>query len=832
MATQTPRIPFSLHLNRFTQGLLALTVGTVVGLVILGWIATLLVPASAKALYDSVGFGVQAPDEANLAALSQSSTVFAADGQIVSELHDEENRIVIPLSEIPPLVQNAVLAAEDRKFWQHPGYDVEGIGRAAMENLRKGGVSQGGSTITQQLAKSQVGREATFQRKLAEVAFAVALERDLTKEEILERYLNQVYFGSGAYGIEAAALEYFGVKANQLSVAQAATLASQIRSPGNDARKAPEVALRRRNDVLNYLLASNQIDQGTFDEAVATPIVVQPRQIKEPIFPYISDAVKQEFFNMPQFGATRADRVRTLFNGGLNIYTSFDPAMQKMAEETVLSFFKKKAPTAVLSAVDPRTGQIRAVYGNQDYNDESDEARKFNLATQGRRQPGSSLKPWVMATALEMGYSPDMTLEGMSGAKFKTGDSWQYRGVKNYGGANHGNPTMRQALIKSTNTAFAQLVVMEGIENMLDTMRRAGYDIEAITGGIHNPSIALGGTERGVTTLEMASGYGTFANAGGHIKASFIDKITDKQGNVLYTRDDTYTQVISPANAAVMISTMRGVVNGGTGGRASVPGWPVAGKTGTSQTNVDAWFAGVTPVLATAVWVGHPEGRIPMYGMTGGAAPAAVFSSFMRKALATMPKADYPTTPHGRLKEAAAGEIEVPMVTGRTVDAATEELEALGLKVSVNAIDSNEKINTVLLQSPRAGDVVDPGAMVVLTISNGNKIKIIKPSASASPSTSPSASPSALPSAPSTAPTGPTATPTTKPTPTPTAKPSKPAASEGKPPTSAPSKPGTDGTAKPPGPTKPKPKPKPEQPAPLPTAAPTDAPIDQASPSR
>ncbi|WP_336251201.1 penicillin-binding transpeptidase domain-containing protein, partial [Stomatohabitans albus] len=190
---------------------------------------------------------------------------------------------------------------------------------------------------------------------------------------------------------------------------------------------------------------------------------------------------------------------------------------------------------------------------------------------------------------------------------------------------------------------------------MLDTMGRAGYDIEAITAGIHNPSIALGGTEVGVTTLEMASGYGTFANAGGHIKPSLIDRIEDKQGNVLYTRDDTYTQVISPANASIMISTMRSVVNGGTGGRAAVSGWPVAGKTGTSQTNVDAWFAGVTPVLSTAVWVGHPEGRIPMYGVTGGAAPAAVFSSFMRKALANIPKADYPSTPHGKLREATSG---------------------------------------------------------------------------------------------------------------------------------------------------------------------------------
>ncbi|WP_336251016.1 biosynthetic peptidoglycan transglycosylase, partial [Stomatohabitans albus] len=270
--TTHPALPF--RFGKVTQGFLALAAGTVVGLLVLGWIATLLLPASGRALFDSVGFGVQAPDDAKLATLSQSSSVFAADGQLVSELHDEENRIVVPLAEIPPVVQNAILAAEDRKFWSHPGYDVEGIGRAAVGNIRRGGVSQGGSTITQQLAKSEVGTEATFQRKLAEVAFAVALERDLTKEQILERYLNQVYFGGGAYGIEAAALEYYGVKANQLRVDQAATLAGQIRSPGKDARKSPEVAKRRRDEILHQLLAVNQLTQEEHDQAIAQPIQV------------------------------------------------------------------------------------------------------------------------------------------------------------------------------------------------------------------------------------------------------------------------------------------------------------------------------------------------------------------------------------------------------------------------------------------------------------------------------------------------------------------------------------------------------------------------------
>lgn len=716
-----------------TGGLFA---GLLAGFVVIGWVATLLLAPAAEGLSNSVGFGVQVPPDVELAGLDQTSTIYAADGSVIAVLHDEVDRTVISLDEVPVHVQNAVLAAEDRRFWEYEGYDVEGLGRALLENVRNRGVSQGGSTITQQLAKSEVGDEVSIQRKLSEIAFAIALERELTKEEILERYLNQVYFGGGAYGIAAAAEEYFDKPVAQLTPAEAATLAGQIRSPGaTDPRRFPDIAVRRRDATLRAMVEEGWLDADQLQTQLSTPLQLAPRVIEQPDDPYIAEAVKQEFYTLEEFGADRLERNDILLNGGLEIFTSFDPHLQQVAEDVVLSYFPDPSPTAALSAVDPRTGQIRAIFGGTDFSRE-----QYNFATQGRRQPGSGWKPLVMATALEIGFSPSMRLPGASPSKFPTGDTWETIGVKNFGGASYGPLSMRSALVRSVNTAFAQLMLIVGPENVVELANSLGIDTDAAlrdpTSGqvIINPSIALGGLTNGVTTLEMAGAFSAFANAGAWFEPSLIDRVEDQQGNVLYERSTVPTQIFDPVVNEIMVDTMQQVVCCGTAGRASISnlGWRAAGKTGTSQSNADAWFTGYTPVLSTSVWVGHPEARIAMYGVSSGRQPSQIWRDFMTVALEGIEPIDFPTEPPGAPQlPVEEGEVEVPDVRRLQEFDAYRELADVGLSARSTEVDSERPAGTVVWQSPRGGTVVPGGEQITLGISTGS----VPPPPTAAPAT-------------------------------------------------------------------------------------------------
>ncbi|MGI9016599.1 MAG: transglycosylase domain-containing protein [Euzebya sp.] len=696
-----------------------LFLGLLVGFLVIGWVASLLLTPAVEGVANSVGFGIQVPPAVDLAGLDQTSTVYAADGTVLAILHDEVDRTVVSLDQVPPHVQNAVLAAEDRRFYDHDGYDVEGLGRALLENIQSRGVSQGGSTITQQLAKSEVGDEVSLQRKLAEIAFARALESQLTKEQILERYLNQVYFGSGAYGIAAAAEQFFGKEVGQLTPAEAATLAGQIRSPGStNPRSFPEIAIRRRNATLNAMAEEGWLDPEQLPAELTAPLTLVPQVVDVPSDPYIAEAVKQEFYTLSEFGEDRLERSDALLNGGLEIFTSFDPRLQQIAEESVLEYFPETTPTGALASVDPRTGQIRAIFGGTDFDTE-----QFNFATQGRRQPGSSWKPFVMATALEIGFSPSLQLTGTSGTKFPTGDEWETRGVSNYGGGSYGSLTMRQALIRSVNTAFAELMLIVGPENVVSLAQSLGINTSAATANIINPSIALGGLEVGVTPLEMAGAYSAFANAGAFIRPSLIDRVTDQQGNVLFERDLTPTQVLDPTVNEVMVDTMQQVVCCGTAGRASISqqGWQAGGKTGTAQSNADAWFIGYTPVLSTAVWTGHPEARIRMPGATGGNLPARVWHDFMVRALEGIEPIDFPTEPPGGYIATAPeeGEVEVPDVKGLQEFDALRELADEGLAGDTTEVASERPAGTVVSQQPRGGTIVARGERIRLGISTG-----------------------------------------------------------------------------------------------------------------
>lgn len=699
-----------------------LLLGLLVGYLVLGWVATMLLTPAVAGVTNSVGVGFQVPPAVELAGLDQTSTMYAADGSVLAVLHDEVDRTLVELEQIPPHVQNAVLAAEDQRFYEHDGYDVEGLGRAFFQNVQSREVNQGGSTITQQLAKSEVGDEVSLQRKAVEIAFARALEVQFSKEEILGRYLNQVYFGSGAYGIQAAAEEFYGKDVGDLTVAEAATLAGMIRSPGaTNPREFPDIALRRRDATLAAMVEQGWLPREQLAIEQAAPLAIVDKVINEPADPYIAEAVKQEFYTLEEFGADRLERNENLLNGGLEIYTSFDPRLQQIARESVLSYFPESTPTGALASVDPRTGQIRAIFGGTDFDTE-----QFNFATQGRRQPGSSWKPFVMTTALEIGLSPSITLTGTSPTKFEIGladDPWRTEGVQNYGGASYGDLSMEQALVRSVNTAFAELMLIVGPENVVSLTESLGVNTAAATEGIYNPSIALGGLQNGVTPLEMAGAYAAFANAGAFIKPSLIDRVTDKQGNVLFERNVVPTQVIDPAVNQVMVNTMQQVVCCGTAPNANISsiGWRAAGKTGTAQGNADAWFVGYTPVLSTAVWTGHPEARIAMPGATGGNLPARVWHDFMIQALGGIEPIPFPTQPPAGLvpEEAEEGEVVVPDVRGMQQFDALRELADIGLAGVQNEVASGTTAGTVLSQQPRAGTVITTGQQISLGVSTG-----------------------------------------------------------------------------------------------------------------
>ncbi|MEO2107983.1 MAG: transglycosylase domain-containing protein [Actinomycetota bacterium] len=790
-----------------TGGLFA---GLLVGFLILGWVASMLLAPAGEGLANSVGFGVQVPQEVELAGLDQTSTVYAADGSVIAVLHDEVDRTIVTLDEIPPHVQNAVLAAEDRRFYEHDGFDVEGFGRALLENLRTRDVSQGGSTITQQLAKSEVGDDISLQRKLTEVAFAMALERELTKEEILERYLNQVYFGGGAYGIAAAAEEYFAKTVGELTAGEAATLAGQIRSPGaTDPRRFPDIALRRRDATLRAMVQEGWLPPEQLESELNVPLQIAPRIIEQPSDPFIAEAVKQEFYTLEEFGDSRLERNEVLLNGGLNVYTSFDPRLQRIAEEVVLSYFPDPTPTAALSSVDPRTGQIRAIFGGSDFDRE-----QYNFATQGRRQPGSGWKPLVMATALEIGFSPSMTLPGASPTRFETGDEWEDRGVKNFGNASYGPITMRRALVSSVNTAFDQLMLIVGTENVVNLANQLGIDTNAalrdpVTGQvIINPSIALGGLTNGVTTLEMAGAFAAFANAGAWIEPSLIDRVEDQQGNVLYARPTVPTQIFDPVVNEIMVDTMQQVVCCGTAGRANIAnlGWRAGGKTGTSQSNADAWFTGYTPVLSTSVWVGHPEGRIAMSGVSSGRQPSQIWHDFMVQALEGVEPIEFPTEPPGGYeREVQEGDVEVPDVRTLQEFDAYRELADVGLSARTTEVDSERPAGQVVWQQPRGGSVVPAGEQITIGISTGS---VPPPPPPATPTDQPTAVPEPEPEPP----TGPTDNPNPQePLPGPPDNP------QGRPTTDPAPPPPPPPPAPPPAPAPPPPEPAPEpEPAPPP----------------
>jgi penicillin-binding protein 1A len=538
------------------------------------------------------------------------------------------NREVLALDEIPDVVKDMVVAVEDQRFWDHSGWDGGGMLRAAMANVRAGEVAQGGSTISQQLAKENfAGNDRTLVRKAEELLYAVALEDRYDKPQLLEHYLNQVYLGSRAYGVAAAAREYFGVSVAGLSPDQAALLVGLIRSPASlDPRVHPEAARARRDAVLRIAANQGVLEPGAAETLAAVPIELVPPSPQATDL-LLSGAVGRELLAEPALGATVEERAEHLATGGLQIETSIDPGLQEAATRAVNDGLSPwPGLGGALAAVDPQRGEVVALVGVNPPGTES-----FDLAAQGRRQPGSALKPLAAIAALEAGLGSDQELagDGPVELEYAGGRRWT---IDNFGGADHGSVNLEEALVSSVNTAFAQVAVATGAEPIVDVARRLGIDVEAAMGPANErgPSLALGALSRGVSPLEMASTYGALAAGGRHTASTIVTRVVDGHGRELLRRVPQPRPVLDPVVAATVTGFLQQAVDEGTGGEARLPGWQPAGKTGTSQQHADAWFVGAVPTLSVATWLGHPDAAQPVRRLTGGSTAAPVWRDSWR----------------------------------------------------------------------------------------------------------------------------------------------------------------------------------------------------------
>ena len=575
-----------------------------------------------------------APDIGGFEDLSQGSTVLAADGSLLAELDGAQRREPVQLDRLPDHAVRAVLAAEDAKFYDHGGIDPSAVLRAVVRNAQGG--SQGGSTITQQLAKlNYTDSERTFLRKLKEVQYAVRLEERYSKDELLERYLNQVYFGDGAYGLAAASHTFFGIAPEQLTAAQAAMLAGKIRSPeALDPRRHPDPTKSRRDQVLGNMRRHGWLDDEQLRVAQATPLEVTPEAPLGGRAPHFVEYVKQEAAGLPELGGSPEARGKRLFTAGFTINTTLDPKAHEAAAAAVRAALPEPGdPDAAVASVVPGDGAIRVLFGGRDF-----ATRKFDLASQGRRQPGSSFKPYVYLAAVAGGLDPRSTFDASSPKEFS------YQGerytVDNYEGEGSGRSNLDDAMIHSINTVFAGLVLETGPGAVVRTAEALGVaDVGDNVGS--RPAIALGGLRRGVTPLEQAAAFATFAAEGTYARPYAITSIVDREGRTIYERAPDTERPFDAKEVGVLNRALLRVVDEGTGRGAAIDR-PVAGKTGTTQEYGDAWFVGFVPQLATAVWIGHADGIVPMtdvHGLrvTGGSLPAAVFAATMRTAVEGLP---------------------------------------------------------------------------------------------------------------------------------------------------------------------------------------------------
>ena len=571
------------------------------------------------------------------APLSERSVIYAADGSVLATLHATENRVPVTIDKVPAQVINAVLDTEDARFWSHGGVDLKSTVRALASNVKSGAVAQGGSTITQQLVKNVIlTPQKSLDRKVKEAVIADRLETKYTKTQILEAYLNTVYFGNGAYGVQAAAELYFNVEINQVSVAQGAFLAGMIRDPlGYDPLLNPRDSKARRDFVLDRMATQGHLTQAEADALKATPIptsLTAPYQSSDTKDDYFVQQVEQILLNQSTtLGSTYSERYNALFNGGLKIYTTLNPALQVQAEQKVAAGVPKNKQgfTAALASIEPSTGEVRALVGGPGY-----DTYKFDLATQALRQPGSGFKVFTLLAAYEAGYGPNDSVDGSSPCAIAfPGDKDLLKNpVHNDEGDSSGAISVTSATANSVNCAFIRIAHEVTLPKVIEMAHRLGLkeDFKPY------PTIVIGAQE--TTVVEMAGAYATLAADGVFHPPTFIDHIDDRNDKTIFKANLAGKRVLDPQVSRMAVQTLRAVVQSGTGTAANLPGREVAGKTGTTEQNTDAWFNGFTPQLATSIWMGDPKGRTPMYnvgGLTvfGGTYPARIWAAYTKAAL-------------------------------------------------------------------------------------------------------------------------------------------------------------------------------------------------------
>jgi penicillin-binding protein 1A len=699
-------------------------------------------------LVAAVASEVPSLDPARQQARELNGYVYANDGKtILAVLRGDENRVLVSSNRISPWMKHAIVAIEDRRFYDHRGVDMRGIVRALWQDIRQKEAIQGGSTITQQYVKNAyAGNERTIGRKVREAALAWQLENQWKdKDRILTAYLNTIYFGNGAYGIQQAARIYFGHGAKDLTIAESALLAGIPQDPSHyDPVANPENSRARRDLVLQAMHDQGFITLPDLQAAQGEPLP-KPEDVRQPgtqtpHAPYFTNYVTKQLID--RFGAAR------VYGGGLRVTTTIDLGLQELARKAIAgSLEDPEGPDAALVALDPTTGNVLAMVGGRNFRQS-----QFNLAVQGQRQPGSAFKPFVLATALEKGISPASTMTSRQ-LSIPLGDRpWA---VHNYEDAYLGPISLETATVHSDNAVYAQLAALVGIDDVIRVARRLG-----VTSPMRQYfSLALGA--QASNPLELARAYAAFANGGYRFdiqplkgkkpwnRPRAVDQVLDADGDVVDAFRPSPKRVMSPRTAAYVNHLLQGVVEQGTGKRAALPGWPAAGKTGTTENYGDAWFVGYTPQLVVAVWVGYPRELKPMlteyHGepVSGGSFPTEIWKAFVQEALPYLgkepeafepPPGDFavPVTvvqrdgtmqldngnchnAYGLLYFTGTGpqrtanckpnEVEVPNLVGRKVDAARLRLETQPLRpiVLYRPAEPGEPVDVVVSQDPPRG---------------------------------------------------------------------------------------------------------------------------------
>ncbi len=563
--------------------------------------------------------------------------IYDVNNRLITDLF-RENRIAVDISDTPETLRNAIIAIEDHQFYNHNGINFYALVRAIVVNIREGRRAQGGSTLTMQLAHNVfLTQDKLFTRKFEEFLWAVQIERKYAKDEILEAYINEIYLGHGAYGMEAGAQTYFGKSVGELTLGEAAMIAGIIRWPARYSPFVnPDIAVQRRDLVLNQMVELGFVSPGQAKEARAEEVSLAERRTRVVSAPYFVDYILQQLIH--SYGE------ETVFGGGLRVHTTLDLTLQKYAEEALLNNLPPgrtvdgglTQPQGALVALEPSTGYIRAMVGGRGED-------KFNRAVQALRSPGSAIKILGYTAAIDKGITPaDVYIDEPTEFVLSAGNIWR---PQNYSQTFLGPLTIREALERSTNIIAAKVVNELGLNTVIEYGKKMGISSFVESGRSNDlglSPLALGGLTRGVSPLEMAAAYGVLANQGIYVAPISIVRVTDSSGSVLEENTPRRQVVLSEETSYIMTDMLRGVIENGTGTNARI-GRPAAGKTGTHQDYRDAWFIGYTPDLAAAVWFGadNPE-RMVYQGVRYGSWNAAtIWQRFMREAVKDTPVRDF-----------------------------------------------------------------------------------------------------------------------------------------------------------------------------------------------